>query len=188
MNVAEIGISAGLLVLGVAHAWAGTRVVLPSLYELPAFQEMLPNATSVQRLLKLAWLMGSLSLCGFATLGPAVESLGVDRVQWIVLGMSFLLSATASIVGAYLGLRFRPHTQHFGMWYTVVLWAVLVVVLWVAWYAAQPASLGARPNNELQRTSDGNAPGSPLNSVLDGPTAPVGFRPDCVVDGQTQHD
>jgi hypothetical protein len=28
---------------------------------------------------------------------------------------------------------------------------------------------GALPNNELQRTSDGNAAGSPLNSVLGGP-------------------
>jgi hypothetical protein len=168
VNVAEIGITAGLAVLGISHAWVGTRFVLPSLYELPAFQEMLPNATSVQRLLKLAWLMGSLSLCGFAALGPAVETLGVDRVQWIVLGMSLLLSATASIVGAYLGLRFRPNTQHLGTWYTVVLWAVLVVVLWAAWHAARPSSSGARPNNELQRTSEGTAAGSPLNSVFYG--------------------
>jgi hypothetical protein len=27
----------------------------------------------------------------------------------------------------------------------------------------------ARQNNKLQRTSDGNAAGSPLNSVFDGP-------------------
>jgi hypothetical protein len=30
------------------------------------------------------------------------------------------------------------------------------------------------PNDELQRTSDGNAAGSPLNSVFGGPSAPGG--------------
>jgi hypothetical protein len=34
----------------------------------------------------------------------------------------------------------------------------------------EPRESGGPPNDELQRTSDGNAAGSPLNSVLDGPT------------------
>ena len=137
MNAAEVGIAAGAVALGGAHAWIGTRLLLPALHAVLVLEGM-PHATWVRHAWRVAWLMGSVGLLSFAALVLAIDALRSHGwLEPFVLGLSVLLSSSPIMLGTCLGLRLRAKAQRLGAWFTVLGWAVFAVVIMLAWRAAR---------------------------------------------------
>jgi hypothetical protein len=138
VNPAEFGFATGAALLAVAHAWAGTRYLLPAVQRLPEYRRIANDAAWARRLLYVGWLMGSLGLVGFGALIRVVDVLDSrDAIQRFIFGLMLLLTASPMILGTYLGSLLRSRTQHLGTWFTILLWIVLAFVVTIAWYAAQ---------------------------------------------------
>jgi hypothetical protein len=141
--------------VGAVHAWVGPRYVLPQLFRLPGFQEMLPVTPRVRRLFLVAWQLASAGIMAFATLIPVAHVLErPDRIQLFVLTITVMMTPSPLILGTYLSLLLRSKTSPLGTWFTVLLWALLAVVIVAAWRAAdrEASPRGMRPNNALKLT------------------------------------
>ena len=144
MEVSGVLIASLSIVAAALHAWAGLRHVLPRLFAMQAFAEMLTPTLWVRRAFVVVWLMGTLGILGFAAFLPIVHALeSRERVQVFVYSLAALIGGSPMILGTYLGFVLRSKTQHLGLWFTFVLWAVLILVIVVAWEAAGGDANGA---------------------------------------------
>ena len=139
MNTPGLVTATILGVFAVAHAWLGERWLLPRLFALPRLPESFyfKPTSRLRFMCRVAWLLGSLAWLWLAVLMSSTWWLNLAHARELVFVPIILTFASPLIVGAYLGALLKPRLGTPNLGRAILLWAVLLLVMGGAWFAAQ---------------------------------------------------
>jgi hypothetical protein len=122
MHIALYAAALLAFVAGVVHSYLGERYILGRLLCWPDFVRLFRDPTFTARVLRLAWHATSIAWWGLAAILALLAQPPVsDREISLILGVTFLVTAVAVLVGS--------RGKHLG-------WPLFLAVALVALYAA----------------------------------------------------